>query len=326
VLNAFLSTWSNARQTFGEGTPQSGTQYDNSAALRPAQSHVERAAPGPRWTGGAANAYDAANTEHGRVIGQLTGLDQRLSAHVDQSAEVIAAGRRDLDGVRMWVVDAAASAPQGHAGEQLRLAIVQKSISRVQEIIQRSNDELNSIGAKIRGLGDEYQALGNQKFGTKDGPQFDVGGKDEQVKRQQAEKDVHDALAGDREAVKRVEWVLNQIKPGQQLSPEQGSYLSQMQAQQNGMSVGDLERAEERLGDQKRIIGDSWQLMSNDDVYFPKTETRVGALDDPSHIGKGSFDQTAGIRQGHHLQTSLDIPRGQCRRCDRCEGHRGDRS
>ena len=180
VLNAFLATWSNARQTFGEGTPQSGAQYDNSATLRQAQSTVESAAPGSRWTGGAANAYGAANTEHGRVIGQVAGLDQRLSAHVDQSAEVVTAGRRDLDSVRKWVVDAAASSPQGQAGEQMRLAIVQKGIGQVQEIIQRSNGELNSIGAKIRGLGDEYQALGNQKFGIKDGPQLVDGGNDEE--------------------------------------------------------------------------------------------------------------------------------------------------
>jgi EspA/EspE family len=294
VLNAFLSTWSNARQTFGEGTPQPGAQYDASGALRQAQSTVESAAPGSKWTGGAANAYGAANTEHGRVLGQLAGLDQRLSAHVDESAQVVSAGRRDLDAVRKWVVDAAASAPQGQAGEQMRLAIVQKGIAQVQEIIQRSNGELNAIGGKIRGLDGEYQALGDQKFANREGPQFlgSEGKKDEEEeKRRQAEKDVHDALAGDQEAAKRVEEALKGIKPGQPLSAEQGSYLSQMQAQQNGMSVEALKTAEQRLGDQKHIIADSWQLMSNDDVSFPKTETKVGALDNPSTTAKGGFDQ-----------------------------------
>jgi hypothetical protein len=57
VINGFLSTWSNARQTFGEGTPQTGAEYDKSSDLRQAQSTVESAAPGSRWTGGAANAY-----------------------------------------------------------------------------------------------------------------------------------------------------------------------------------------------------------------------------------------------------------------------------
>ncbi|MCW2565411.1 MAG: hypothetical protein JWQ31_3971, partial [Mycobacterium sp.] len=170
VLNAFLSTWSSARQTYGEGTPQTGAQYDGSSTLNQLQSTVQSAAPGSKWTGGAANAYGAANTEHGRVLGQLAGLDQRLSAHVDESAQVVAAGRRDLDAVRKWVVDASANLPQNAAGERMRMAIVQKGIGQVQEIIQRSNGELNSIGGKIRGLGDEYQALGNQKFGPTGGP------------------------------------------------------------------------------------------------------------------------------------------------------------
>ena len=149
-----------------------GAQYAGSATLNQLQSTVHTAAPGSKWTGGAANAYGAANTEHGRVLGQLAGLDQRLSAHVDESAQVVAAGRRDLEAVRKWVVDASANLPQNAAGERMRMTIVQKGISQVQEIIQRSNGELNSIGGKIRGLGDEYQALGNQKFGPKEGPDF----------------------------------------------------------------------------------------------------------------------------------------------------------
>jgi EspA/EspE family len=55
VLNAFLATWSNARQTFGEGTPQPGAQYDDSDTLNQLQSTVQTAAPGSKWTGGAAH-------------------------------------------------------------------------------------------------------------------------------------------------------------------------------------------------------------------------------------------------------------------------------
>ena len=52
------------------------------------------------------------------------------------------------------------------------LPIVQKGIGEVIDIVERSNSDLNSIGEKIRGIGDEYQALGNQKFGGgKEGPQ-----------------------------------------------------------------------------------------------------------------------------------------------------------
>jgi len=260
VLNAFLSTWSNARQTFGEGTPQPGAQYDNSATLRGLQSTVESAAPGSRWTGGAANAYGAANTEHGRVIGQLAGLDQRLSAHVDQSAEVVAAGRRDLDAVRKWVVDAAASVPQGQAGERMRMAIVRKGISQVQEIIQRSNGELNTISGGIRGLDQEYRALGNQRFGALtegsdggEGDAQDVQGdekKEEEEAKKRAEEDVRKTLEEtDQAAASRVDDVLGGIQPGQKLSAEQEAYLSGMESQQHDK---EHRRPEARSGQARR--------------------------------------------------------------------------
>ena len=41
--------------------------------------------------------------------------------------------------------------------------------------MQTSTGELNSIGAKIRALGDEYQELGNQRFGKEGGPQYAGG-------------------------------------------------------------------------------------------------------------------------------------------------------
>ena len=81
VLNAFLSTWSDARQTFGEGTPQSGAQYDSSSTLNSWKPTCKPAAPGSQWTGSAANAYDAANTEHGRVLGQTGRAGPTPRAH-----------------------------------------------------------------------------------------------------------------------------------------------------------------------------------------------------------------------------------------------------
>src|SRR5262245_48431861 len=170
-----MSTWSNARSTFGQGAPQTGEPYDASAALRQMQSDLGSAAPGSRWTGSAASAYDRANTDHRRVIGEIAGLDQRLKAQIDRSAQVVTTGRGDLDAVRTRVLRAAASVPQNAAGERMLLPIVQKGIGEVVDIVQRSNGELNAIGASIRGLGAEYQALGHQRFG--EGPQFAGGDK-----------------------------------------------------------------------------------------------------------------------------------------------------
>jgi EspA/EspE family len=66
VLDAFLSAWSNARQTFGEGIPQTGAQYDNNGTLSQLQTTVQSAAPGSKWTGGAADGVEvsAARRDH----------------------------------------------------------------------------------------------------------------------------------------------------------------------------------------------------------------------------------------------------------------------
>lgn len=165
VIDAFLSTWSHTRRAFGNGTPVSGAQYDNSHSLRQLEASLESAGPGSRWSGSAAINYDEANTKQRRVIGQLASLDQRLASEIDLSAQVVESGRRDLENVRQRVVDAAAAAPENQAGERMKLAIAQSGLAQLQEIVQRSNAESNVIGERIRGLGDEYQALDNERLG-----------------------------------------------------------------------------------------------------------------------------------------------------------------
>lgn len=170
VLGAFMATWSGARQTFGDGVPQAGSTFDESARLRQLADGLEAADPGSRWTGASADAYAKVNTEHRRVIGALADLDQRLAAHVDQSAQIVTSGRTELDAVRQWVADAAQSVPPGRAGEQMMLSIVQAGIGRVSEIMTRSNGDLNEVAGQISTLREEYQLLGDQKFGPKQAP------------------------------------------------------------------------------------------------------------------------------------------------------------
>jgi len=304
VINAFMSTWSNARQTFGEGAPHTGAQYDKSSALRGLESNLESAAPGSRWTGTASTAYDGANTEHRRVIGQLAGLDQRLGAEVDNSAQVVDAGRRNLEAVRQWVVDAAASVPPGQAGERMRMVIAQKGLAQLREIIQKSNAESNAIGGRLRGIDAEYQSLGNQRFAPKEGTEDETLGVtgDEEDAQKQAEEDVRKTLEeGDQTAAARVEQVIGGIKPGQDLSVEQKAYLDQMASQQADMSVDDLKVSQDRLGDHKNVIGDSWQLMSNDDVKF-------GEPDENGNLPPGSFDRLPESVQKSISISNLDYP------------------
>lgn len=118
-----------------------------------------------------------------------------------------------------------------------------------------------------------------------------------------ARKTVEEALAGNQDSAAQVQSVLDSIRPeqlagDQPLTPLQSSVLSQLQAQQHGMSVPELTAAEQRLGDSKGIIADSWQLMSNPDVHFAKTELTPGALDNPENITGGGFGQLPTSVQG----------------------------
>jgi hypothetical protein len=196
VLDAFTSTWSSARSTFGQGAPQTGERFDASPKLRGLQSDVATAAPGSRWSGTAASAYEAVNTAHGTVFGDLAALDQRLRSHVDQSARVVTGGRNDLDAVRKWVLDAAAGVPRNAAGERMLIPIVKTGIKQVHDIVQRTDGELRTVGAAIRGLAGEYQALGDQKFGKGgDGPQF-AGGDEDKDEDWKPQNDYEQALKG----------------------------------------------------------------------------------------------------------------------------------
>jgi hypothetical protein len=345
VLDGFFSTWSNAKATFGEGTPQGGAQFDGSGTLNQLKSNLDSAAPGSRWTGTAATAYGTANTEHQRVIGELGGLDKRLAAHVDGSARIVSAGRDQLDGARKWVVDAAGNVPNTAEGQRMLIPIANKGIGQVADIVQKTNGDLNTLGGKIRDVGNEYTALGNQKFAPKDGTGDDdvLGVKgdesDDEVKKR-AKEDVEKTLKdGDQGAAGRVEKVLGTIKPYNELSPEQAAYLNEMQRQQAGMSIPVLHKAEEQLGDKKHVIGDSWQLMSNDDVPrdagkfadqqkggFDRLPDSVQKLVSQHGLASSAYtadcDQMKQIAQivkdGHsELQQGTELDRGMMRLGDR---------
>ncbi|MGB0970132.1 MAG: EspA/EspE family type VII secretion system effector [Mycobacterium sp.] len=163
-IEGFLTTWSRALQTFGQGVPAAGSDFSGSAALRELKAQVESAAPGDQWLGGAATAYAAANDEHALVFGKLADLDARLAAEVDKSAGVVTSGRGELDKVREWVLSAASSVPDNQAGQMMLISIVSKGLGQLSAIVSRTNGELNAIGAQIQQVGEEYAALSQQKF------------------------------------------------------------------------------------------------------------------------------------------------------------------
>ena len=163
-LEAFLATWTQARQTYGQDSPVGGSPFDGSAKLRSLQADVNSAAPGTHWSGGAADTYAARNAEHAQVLGKLADLDAQLAAEIDESAKIVASGRAELDRLRAWVVSAASSVPENPAGEAMAMAIVAKGMRQLTEVMVRSDGELNAVGARIQQIGAQYSALGFQKF------------------------------------------------------------------------------------------------------------------------------------------------------------------
>jgi uncharacterized protein YukE len=293
ALDGFYATWNDARNTFGEGTPQGGSQIDASPTFSKLGDDVQAAAPGDAWTGAASEAYGGANKKHGENLTKLADLDRRLAAQMDQAADVVTTGRGNLDAVRQWVTDAANSVPPGKQRDELLMKIASSGLGQVSEIVQTSNDANNTIRDNMNRLKPEFQAIGfKEEKGEGDPLLEDLKERSaEEEARKRAEQDVQDTLAGDQEAAGRVDDALSGIQPGQALTPEQKSYISQMQAQQHGMSVDELTAAEQRLGEHRDVIANSWQLMSNKDVEFTRTELTPDKLDDPTSSMTGGFEQ-----------------------------------
>ncbi|MGE0216003.1 EspA/EspE family type VII secretion system effector [Mycolicibacterium sp.] len=177
VVDAFMATWSRARAVFGDGAPQDGSAVDASPALLQMKDDVERAKPGERWHGPGSDAYAAANEKQARTLAQTAELDQRLRAEIDRSAAVVSAGRRDLDAVREWVSNAAATVPRTPEGERMLYPVVSRGSGEIAEILERSNADMNAIAGRIRDVDTGYQALaGDLKLGTGEGAETSEDG------------------------------------------------------------------------------------------------------------------------------------------------------
>ncbi|BBY51190.1 hypothetical protein MARA_46580 [Mycolicibacterium arabiense] len=349
VIDGFDATWSQARQTYGEGTPTTGEKFDQSSTLHNLKSTMDGAAPGSRWSGGASEAYGAANTEHQRVIGAIGDLDKQLGTQVTNAANLVNSGRNDLDSVKKWVHDAAATTQNNQAGERMKMTIVSKGLGQLTEVINNTDGQMQKVKGEIDKIKGEYEALGTgQKFakeGQGEGEPKDEEKSEEEKKEEElgkrAEEDVRKALEdGDDEAAARIDGVFESMTAEQNsgakpLSPEQNAYLSQMQTQMKGMSVADLKSAEERLGDHGKIVGDSWQLMTNDDIDFSDAETGQVAPDDqkfgnlpqsvqdaiksPGLLGDQQVQDIAAIiKDGSPTyQTGTELDREMMRKADR---------
>ncbi|WP_200820309.1 EspA/EspE family type VII secretion system effector [Mycolicibacterium houstonense] len=157
ALDAFYTTWSQARTTFGAGAPKTGDEFDGSERLRQMQSTIESAAPDDRWQGTASQAYAAKNAEHAAVYGKLADLDQRMAAEISRAAEVVNSGRQNLEQTQSWVQSMAAALPGGQSGETMRMILARRGLSQVSDTVQQSTEEMGAIGERVRALGRVYE-------------------------------------------------------------------------------------------------------------------------------------------------------------------------
>ncbi|MGD9618342.1 MAG: EspA/EspE family type VII secretion system effector [Mycolicibacterium sp.] len=158
-LEGFLATWSRALRTFGDGVPVPGSQICASSVLRELKAQVQSAAPVDYWRGAAAADYARSSDVHGEELGKLADLDARLACEIDESAQVVARGRAELDDVRARVVGAASSVPDGMTGQIMVMPIVSQGLDQLDAVLSKANAELNAIGIRIRQIGAEYARL-----------------------------------------------------------------------------------------------------------------------------------------------------------------------
>jgi hypothetical protein len=195
-----------------------GERFDDSSQLLQLQESVRSASPAAQWSGGAADAYDARNGDHARIIGQLARLDRRLGLHVTDSAQVVSTGRQGLDAIRSWVMAAAQSVPSGRKGERMLVPIVREGLAQVAEVVKKSNGELSAIGARLSLISDEYgdvsdaEESGKRRDGQEDRTiqaidfkQGPAGEAEDSANRRQNQIDAFKQLYG-REPLSSTDW------------------------------------------------------------------------------------------------------------------------
>lgn len=229
--------------------------------------HADECDQAARAVGDAASEVESIKSEWGRL--------QRMADHWGIVIDI-------ADGSLSWYIP---EDPEDAADMERRADVVEREIK---DLLRRADATDARLSTAVDdAISDMADALGTDHI--EDGAD--------------ARKTVEEALAGNQDSAAQVQSVLDSIRPeqlagDQPLTPLQSSVLSQLQAQQHGMSVPELTAAEQRLGDSKGIIADSWQLMGNPDVHFAKTELTPGALDNPENITGGGFGQLPTSVQG----------------------------
>jgi hypothetical protein len=289
---------------------------DNSDATRLTSSGLGRIIDAVPWEG---EAYDAARAVNTSIQRDLN-LQADLTLAVARAAQAAEAEVRAIKADWAYLKQEAADCGMTIDIDTGQVSWVESSDPDVAEI-QRQNARL--LAAAIENLLKRANQADSDLAAAIDGAQgkesaddINEGLSDHWITNSlDAERDVHRALSSDPDnidAARRVNGVLDSISAAQRagatVTPIQSAVLSQLQAQQHGMSVDALNKAALRLGDEGRMLANSWQLMSDKDVNFSRTPLVPGATDVPGDRLRGGGEQLP-VSIQHTLDTSR-IPTG----------------
>ncbi len=320
ALDAFYSTWSDARETFGQGTPQDGSNLDNSSKLMQMKAGVEAAAPDGRWQGPASEAYGAKNKEHAGVYGKLAELDTKMATEVTNASNVVASGRLSLENTKSWVDSMANSIPPGTSAadrDNKLLSIANQGIGRVSDTVAEATNKMTDISGRVETIKGQYQALADGKptpsekkpgdkpdisYATDPEKDKDGDGKPDEEKSpaELGAEDSHALQNGDLTPEQRQRLIDNTtLDPAQQtaldngtlqMSPERMAYLQGFSRAFGDKTPAEIkaamENADSRFQGTGGRVADVFQLASNANIKTGEPGTEPPSIDHPASGGK----------------------------------------
>ncbi|MCV7173981.1 hypothetical protein H7I41_29090 [Mycobacterium manitobense] len=309
ALDGFYATWEKARDNFGKDTPKGGVEFDASANLQNLGAYVRAAAPGAAWTGDASQTYDAANTKHGETLEELASLDKRMGYYLDQSAQVVVQGRRDLEDVRDWVTSMASQIPLGQDGDLMRMALASEGLQKITDIVERSNGDLQQIANNMREDISKYNNIGAGKGAVNEPlPEYvadllpdDVDGTPNELTSEEGRTDgesLEDAMLSPTQRERLLEAgnldraQLDALARGEKVNvgPERMAYLYQLSQSMNGMPPEKIRAISDKLPmDERMALAQGLALISN-----PNAQSGVPNTGGPTDKTRDNFVPAAG--------------------------------
>ena len=277
ALDGFYSTWNKARETFGQGTPDDGSQFDGSSRLMEMKASVDAAAPDDRWQGSGSQAYAAANKEHASVYEKLAELDKKMAGEVKKAADVVNVGRTNLDTSKGWVESMVNSLPatSDQDRENKLVRIAKAGITQVDNIVKSATDDMTTIKGNVDKLTGEYQTVKDtMRFGPDGENPDELRDGETEDKAKQAAEDLAAAQAGTATPEQ-----LTRLKEAASLTPEQKAALAQgnptvipqeqydyLESLMKEMGSSDVNEAVEHYSGLKYTFGNALAIMGNPDI------------------------------------------------------------